>query len=432
MTTVDRSVQQESTATGAWLHRDRGVLAGVSARYYDVVAASGVGSWIIDVEGRRFLDFGSGIAVTNVGHCHPRVVAAIQRQAATLLHTSVTVHHTQTVALAERIAGLVPFFEEPQTFFCNSGAEAVDGSLKLARRATGRPGVIAFLGAFHGRTLAATTLTTAKGAYREGYEPLLPSVHLAPYCIPRDFGGDHEVAVRTALQGLDDLLAHVAPASQVGAMIVEPVLGEGGYIPAPVEWLQGLRDRCDAHGILLVFDEVQCGFGRTGRPFAAETFGVTPDVLLFAKGVASGLPLGGIIAPRRLMDRWPPGAHGSTFGGNPVSCAAALATIDVLEEEGLYKRARFLGERCQRRLRQAQTQNPALVVDVRGVGMMIGVEVIDATAAEAVARGCLDRGLIVLTCGPEQNVIRLAPPLNLSDAELEKGLDILTGVLVLQ
>jgi 4-aminobutyrate aminotransferase len=215
-------------------------------------------------------------------------------------------------------------------------------------------------------------------------------------------------------------------------MIVEPVLGEGGYIPAPVEWLQGLRDRCDAHGILLVFDEVQCGFGRTGRPFAAETFGVTPDVLLFAKGVASGLPLGGIIAPRRLMDRWPPGAHGSTFGGNPVSCAAALATIDVLEEEGLYKRARFLGERCQRRLRQAQTQNPALVVDVRGVGLMIGVEVIDATAAEAVARGCLDRGLIVLTCGPEQNVIRLAPPLNLSDAELEKGLDILTGVLVLQ
>jgi 4-aminobutyrate aminotransferase len=215
-------------------------------------------------------------------------------------------------------------------------------------------------------------------------------------------------------------------------MIVEPVLGEGGYVPPPVAWLRGLRDRCDEHGILLVFDEVQCGFGRTGSPFAAETFGVTPDVLLFAKGVASGLPLGGIVAPRRLMDGWPTGTHGSTFGGNPVSCAAALATIDVLEEEGLYERARILGERAIRRLRAVQAQNPTLVVNVRGVGLMIGVELSDAATAEAVSAGCLERGLIVLTCGLEQNVVRLAPPLTLSDAELEQGLDILTDVLALQ
>jgi 4-aminobutyrate aminotransferase len=432
MATVDRSVQEASTATGAWLDRDRAVLGGVSGRYHDIVAARGEGSWIVDVEGRRFLDFGSGIAATNIGHCHPKVVAAVQHQAGTLLHTSVTTHHTLNVELAERIAGLVPFFEEPQIFFCNSGAEAVEGSLKLARRLTGRPGVVAFLGAFHGRTLAATSLTTAKGSYREGYEPLLPSVHHAPYCTPRDFDGDDEVAVRTALRGLDDLLAHVAPASQVGAMIVEPVLGEGGYVPPPIAWLRGLRDRCDEHGILLVFDEVQCGFGRTGSPFAAETFGVTPDVLLFAKGVASGMPLGGIVAPRRLMDGWPTGTHGSTFGGNPVSCAAALATIDVLEEEGLYERARLLGERAIRRLRAVQAQNPALEVNVRGVGLMIGVELSDAATAEAVSAGCLERGLIVLTCGREQNVVRLAPPLTLSDAELEQGLDILTDVLALQ
>lgn len=425
-------VAQAVTSTSEWLGRDDTVIAGVLSRYYDIVAASGEGSWIVDVEGRRFLDFGSGIAVTNVGHCHPHVVAAIRRQAGVLLHTSVVVHHTLAVELAEHVVGLCPFLDEPQVFLCNSGAEAVDGSLKLARLVTGRPGVVAFQGAFHGRTLAATSLTTAKGRYREGYEPLLPSVHHAPYCVPRDFGGDEALAVGSALRSLDDLLTRVAPASQVGAIIVEPVLGEGGYVPPPVAWLRGLRDRCEEHGILLVFDEVQSGFGRTGRPFAAETFGVTPDVLLFAKGVASGLPLAGIVASRPLMEQWPRGAHGSTFGGNPVSCAAALATIEVLEEEGLYERARLIGPRVLRRLREAQAQNPEIVVDVRGVGLMIGVELRDAATAEAVALSCLDQGLIVLTCGPHQSVLRLAPPLNITDAELDLGLDILTAGLIAQ
>jgi 4-aminobutyrate aminotransferase len=326
-----------------------------------------------------------------------------------LIHTSVVAHPTGMIRLAERLAGLVPFLTEPQVFFCNSGAEAVDGSLKLARKVTGKPGVIAFRRAFHGRTLAATSLTTAKGKYREGYEPLLPSVTIAPY-------GD--------LDGLDELLSLQAPGANIGAMIVEPVLGEGGYVVPPQSWLAGLRARCDRHGILLIFDEVQTGVGRTGRPFAAETFGVTPDVVLFAKGIASGLPLGGIIAPRELMDRWPTGAHGSTFGGNPVSCAAALATLDVLEEEGCYERARRLGRLALERL--GAVPGP---VDVRGVGLMIGVELRDKAVAEAVQERCLNDGLIVLLCGPDENVLRLIPPLTIADDEFDRGLEILVAAL---
>ncbi len=392
-----------------WLARDEAALAGVLPRITDVVAVRGMGSWLWDADGRRYLDFGSGIAVTNTGHCHPKVVAAITAQAETLIHTSVVAHPTGMIRLAERLAGLVPFMADPQVFFCNSGAEAVDGSLKLARKATGKPGVIAFRRAFHGRTLAATSLTTAKGKYREGYEPLLPSVTIAPY-------GD--------LDGLDELLTLQAPGVNIGAMIVEPVLGEGGYVVPPLSWLAGLRERCDRHGMLLIFDEVQTGVGRTGRPFAAETFGVAPDVVLFAKGIASGLPLGGIIASRDLMDRWPTGAHGSTFGGNPVSCAAALATLDVLEEEGCYERARRLGSRAVERL--GAVPGP---VDVRGVGLMIGVELRDKTVAEAVQARCLDDGLIVLLCGPGENVLRLIPPLTITDTDFERGLDIIVAAI---
>jgi 4-aminobutyrate aminotransferase len=416
------------SATDEWLARDHDALAGVLPRYYDLVAERGEGSWIVDVEGRRFLDLGAGIAVNATGHCHPTVVNAVVDQARTLLHTSVVVHHRRNVELAERLAALCPFMEEPQVFFCNSGAEAVDGSLKLARKTTGRPNVIAFLRGFHGRTLAATTLTTAKGRYREGYEPLVPGVYHAPYCIPHEHGGA-EAAVEAALDELDRLLALQAPPAHVGAMIVEPVLGEGGYVPPPREWLQGLRDRCDRHGILLVFDEVQCGVGRTGRPFAAETYGVAPDVLLFAKGIASGLPLGGIIAGRRLMERWPTGTHGSTFGGNPVACAAAIATLDVLEGEDCYRRAAELGAGAMDRLRRELGAHPS-VREVRGIGLMIGVELADKAVAQQVAARCLASGVIVLACGPDENVLRLAPPLTVGEGELAQGLDVLCEAIL--
>ena len=413
----------ETTTTAEWLARYDEVVAPVLPSYFDVIADRAEGSWVWDVEGRRYLDLGSGIAVTNTGHGHPHVVDAIHRQVERLLHTSVVLKHQPYIEAAEAIAGLAPFLDHPKVFLCNSGAEAVDGSIKLARRTTGRPGIIAFRRGFHGRTMGATTLTTAKAAYQEGYAPLLPDVHIAPYCIPPQ-GLDDADPVAAAVEELDAILD--AHSGEFAAMVVEPVLGEGGYIVPPRAWLESLRQRCDEHGTLLVFDEVQCGFGRTGRPFAAETFGVTPDVLLFAKGVASGLPLAGIMAGAALMDRWPNGTHGSTFGGNPVSCAAAVATVQVLEREGLYDRAVALGDRARAHL---AALDAAPVVEVRGIGAMIGVELIDRATAEAVQQRCLDAGVLVLTCGPDGNVLRLIPPLTMTDAELDHGLAILAEAL---
>jgi len=415
-------------STDSWLARDEAVLAGVLSRVFDVVAVSGDGAWLTDVEGRRYLDFTTGIGVTSTGHCHPHVVAAVTAQAEALLHTSVVTHNTRSVEAAERLAALVPFMARPQVFFANSGAEVVDGALKLARQVTGRPGVIAFRRAFHGRTLAATSLTTAKGRYRQGYEPLLPSVHVAPYPYPLHDGGD-AAATSKALGALDDVLALQAPAVNIGAMIVEPVLGEGGYVVPPRAWLQGLRERCDAHGILLVFDEVQCGMGRTGRPFAAETFGVRPDVLLAAKALASGMPLAAIVAPQDLMQRWPTASHGSTFGGNPVSCAAAIATVDVLEAGDLFTRCQALGRRMRDRITAAASGRSA-VREVRGVGLMIGIELAAADDAETVQQRCFEQGMLVLCCGSAENVVRLIPPLTLTDDEADEGTRILCDAIM--
>jgi 4-aminobutyrate aminotransferase len=410
-----------SSLTEEWLARDAVALAGTLARVHGVVAVSGEGSWLTDVEGRRWLDFTSGIGVTNTGHCHPRVAGAVARQATMLLHTSVVAHHLRSIELAERLGRWTPWLRQPQVFFCNSGAEAVDGSWKLARRVSGRPGLIAFRGAFHGRTFGGTSLTTSKARYREGYAPLVPGVTVAPYA-------GRGLGAAEALAALDVLLATEAPPSGLAAMIVEPVLGEGGYVVPPGEWLAGLRRRCDEHGILLIFDEVQCGVGRSGRPFAAELFDVAPDVTLFAKGIASGLPLGGFIAERSLFDRWPPGAHGSTFGGNPVSCAAALATMDVIEEGDLCRRAEALGHQIRSTVREAAVGNPA-IADVRGVGLMIGIELASGALARAVQRRCFEEHLLVLTCGTDDEVIRLIPPLTVTDAEVAQGLRILKAAL---
>ena len=418
----------EITSTAEWLARDDAALAGVLSRVFDIVAEQGEGSWLTDVEGRRFLDLTMGIAVNNLGHCHPEVVAAAERQLRTLMHTSVVTHHQRSIELAERLGRLTPFFVEPQVFFCNTGAEAVDGAVKLARKVIHRPGLVAFRGGFHGRTIAATSLTTAKAKYREGYEPLVSGITIAPYAYPLHHGGDEGAATAAALEALDDLFVHQVVPTTVAAMIVEPVLGEGGYVPAPKAWLQGLRERCDEHGILLVFDEVQTGIGRTGAGFAASVYGVRPDVVLFAKGIGSGLPLGGIIAERSLMDRWPATTHGTTFGGNPVSCAAALATLAVIERDGLCERAGVLGADLIGRLRR-MTEGNAVVREVRGLGLMIGVELDSAASADAVQQHCFDHGLLVLTCGPKGNVLRLIPALTITDDEVDQALRVLGDAL---
>jgi 4-aminobutyrate aminotransferase len=422
MTIVD-----DETITAAWLERDRTALASVLSRASDVVATSGEGSWLVDVEGRRFLDFACGIAVTNIGHCHPRVVEATEAQVRRLIHTSIVTHNERNVELAERLRGLVPELVDAQVFFCNTGAETIDGAIKLARRATGRPGIVAFRGGFHGRTIGATSVTTAKAKYRAGVEPLMSGVSIAPYAYPLRYGGD-DAATIGALAALDEIFAQQTAPDTVAAMIVEPVLGEGGYVVPPKAWLEGLRERCDRYGILLVFDEVQSGVGRTGSPFAFQTFGVRPDVVLFAKGIASGFPLGGLIAPRHIMELWPTATHGSTFGGNLVSCAAALATLDVLDDDDLYLRCRVLGARVVDRLRDA-SQACSRVLEVRGVGLMVGIEFTTAAIAAAVQAACLDEGLIVLTCGPAENVVRLMPALTISDDDLTAGLDILVRAL---
>ena len=383
-----------------WLERDHEVLASVLPRVHEIVAERGEGTWLIDVDGKRWLDLTSGIGVTATGHCHPTVVAAIEAQARTLLHTSVVAHNQPTVLLAERLRGLVPYIDDAQVFFCNSGAEAVDGALKLSRHVTGRSGVVAFRRAFHGRTFAATSLTTAKPMYQDGYAPLLAGVTTVEWgALPTDATG-------------------------VGCVIVEPVQGEGGYVLPDPAWLGALREWCTDNDVLLVFDEVQSGMGRTGRWFAAETYDVVPDVLLFAKGVASGLPLAGIVASRSLLERWPTGAHGTTFGGNPVSCAAALATLDVVEP--LLPRVRALGAHAVEVL--GAVRNPA-IRDVRGVGLMLAVELDSHDAAAAVVARCFDAGMLVLTCGPESQVLRLIPPLTITDAELDVALRILSEAL---
>ena len=413
------------TLAKTWLERDAASVAPVYHRYSDLVIARGEGSHLFDVDGGRYLDMTSGIGVTALGHGHPKVVAAAQEQLTRLTHVSVTAHHELNIRLAERLAAVTAGGLDV-SFFANSGAEAVDGAVKLARRVLGRTDVIAFRGGFHGRTLAATSLTTSREHYRKGYEPLMAGVHFLPY--PAAGGnGEGEAALAHTGEALAALLTEVSPAS-IAALIIEPVLGEGGYIVPPRGLLQMLRQAADEHGFLLIADEVQSGMGRTGRWFAHEHSDVVPDVLLVAKALGNGLPISAIVAGPELMDAWPPGAHGSTYGGNPVCCAAAIATIDVIDEEGLVARAANLGEQALARLRGSVGEHPA-VADVRGLGLMIGIELravgdhgTAASVQERVRSACLERGVLVISCGSEDEVIRLIPALNMAEADLDSGL----------
>jgi 4-aminobutyrate aminotransferase len=380
-------------------------------RAYPIVPVRGEGLTVEDIDGNLFLDFAAGIAVTSTGHAHPQVVAAIKAQAAELIHFSASDFYLPIYAeTCRRLAEIAPMSGKARAYLGNSGAEAVEASIKLARYATKRPYVVAFLGAFHGRTYGAVSLTASKSKYHAGFGPLLPGIFHAPYGRVEDLKWFDEV-----------LFDKLAPASEVAAIIVEPIQGEGGYIVPEDGFLQGLRRICDEHGILLIADEIQSGAGRTGKMWAIEHWGVEPDILLTAKGVASGMPLGAMIARAELLETWGPGAHGSTYGGNPVACAAALATIDLLEG-GLIDNAAARGEGALAGLRPLIGRFDGLVTDVRGKGLMLGVEFDTAEHAEAVQWACFERGLLVLECG--KSSVRMSPALTVSEDEMSTALRI--------
>jgi 4-aminobutyrate aminotransferase len=419
----------------AYLDLDDQYVNPVLSRSARIVAEKAKGSYIYDMNGDAYLDLAVGIAVNNIGHCHPRVIEAIQKQCTELIHTSVTVHHKRYIELAQKLVEITPKSLD-SVFLANSGAEAVEGAIKMARYVTGRPGVIIFKGSFHGRTMLTTALTTSKLYYREKYEPLPSSIFTVPfpYVYRSHLQNDPDACVKYCLAELDDLFHRIVHPEQVAAILIEPVQGEGGYVVPPKGFISELRKIADEHGILLIIDEVQSGFGRTGKMFAIEHEQVEPDIMLMAKGIAGGMPLSSFISRRELTHKWKPGRHGSTFGGNPVSCAAALATIGVIQDEGLVERAATKGGQLIKEL-QDMTKNMQHVGEVRGRGMMIGIEFNDKHGhpskeiAERVAEKCLEQKMLVLTCGPQGQVIRLIPPLTISDSEIEKALDILGKAL---
>jgi len=420
---------------------DHAVVPAVWARYTNLDIDRGEGAWLITRDGERYLDYTSGIGVTNTGHAHPRVAAAVAGQASRLLHGQQNiVYHEPGLRLHERLAHLLPGGPW-QAFLANSGTEAVEATVKLARAATGRTAIIGFRYGFHGRTAQSMALTTAKAAYRSAFEPLPGSTYQAdfPYCY-RAPGRPHSPEACTCdwEERLDLLFHQVIEPDRVAAIIVEPVIGEGGYIVPPRTFLPRLREITQTHGILLAADEIQTGFGRTGRMFAVEHVAMEPDILLMAKGIASGLPLSGFLARRDLLDSWAPGEHGGTYGGNVVSCAAALATLDVIEEEGLVGNAATRGERLLRGLRELAGRYP-VVGDARGLGLMAALELVrpdegdgrvpDGALAGHVLAAALERKLMLLTAGPYGNVVRIIPPLVTTADEVDRALGILDEAL---
>ena len=385
-----------------------------------------------DVEGRRYLDFGSGIAVVNTGHSHPRVVEAVRAQAERFTHSCIMVTpYPAAVELAERINALAPL-RDARTMFVSTGAEAVENAVKIARAATGRPGVIAFSGAFHGRTNLCMGLTGKVVPYKKGFGPFTPGIHHAPF--PAAYLG---VSAAASLRALDALFASEIPPDQVAAIIIEPVQGEGGFYPAPEGFLNSLRELCDKHGILLIIDEIQTGFGRTGTFFACQHQGVEPDLVTLAKGIAGGLPLAAVTGRAAVMDGPEPGGLGGTYAGSPLACAAGLAVLDVIEDERLCARAVEVGARVEAGLRALQQTHPERIGDVRGLGAMVAMELIrdgdpgrpDPQLTRALVARAAERGLILLSCGVRGNVIRILTPLTIPLEQVDEGLAILAAAL---
>ncbi|GAA2469388.1 aminotransferase class III-fold pyridoxal phosphate-dependent enzyme [Streptomyces thermolineatus] len=399
-----------------------------------VLAVRGEGVHLYDDRGRAYLDFTSGIGVTSTGHCHPHVVRAAQEQTAALVHGQyTTVLHRPLLTLTERLGEVLPEGLD-SLFYANSGSEAVEAAVRLARHATGRQNVVVLQGSFHGRTMGAAAMTTSSTKFRAGIGPMMPGVVVAPFPAAFRYGWTQERAADFALEELDHLLATVSAPSDTAAFVVEPVLGEGGCVPADARFLTGLRERADRHGILLVLDEVQTGVGRTGRfwghqHFAPEDGRTLPDVLITAKGLASGFPLSAIAAPEELMAKARPGSQGGTYGGNAVACAAAVATLEVVEREGLVENAAVQGERLLAGLREVAAVHPA-VADVRGLGLMCASEFTDADGRPApetaawVRQQAEERGLLLLTCGAYGNVVRMIPPLVVTGEQVDRALEV--------
>jgi 4-aminobutyrate aminotransferase len=400
-------------------------------RAYPLVARRGEGMIVEDVDGNRFLDFSAGIAVVSTGHCHPDVVRAIQRQAETLIHMSGTDFYYSLLAqLAEKMAQITPGNFAKRVYFGNSGTEAVEAAMKLARYHTRRHRYIAFLGSFHGRTFGSLSLTASKAVQRNGFGPLLPGVSHVPYPNPYHCAVGHKPSECScdSIGLIEKLFKTAVPPEEVAAIIVEPVQGEGGYVIPPKNFLARLRELADRHGILLIFDEVQCGMGRTGKMWACEHFGVTPDILITAKGIASGMPLGVMVARAEVMN-WGPGAHASTFGGNPVCCAAAVETIRLLEEKYIANAAR-MGEYILSRLANWREKHP-IVGDVRGLGLMIGIELVKSQqtrephpeARKKVVHRAFEQGVLILGCG--ESTVRFMPPLIVEREQIDFALEVL-------
>jgi 4-aminobutyrate aminotransferase/(S)-3-amino-2-methylpropionate transaminase len=416
-------------ASNTDLHRRRGaaVARGVSnSTSIYVQRAENAELW--DVEGRRYIDFASGIAVLNTGHMHPRVVAAMQQQLTQFTHTCFQVTPYESyVALCERLNALAPGSTPKKSILFSTGAEAIENALKIARYHTKRSGVIAFQGAFHGRTIATMSLTGKVAPYKAGFGAMLPDVFHVPF--PSAY---HGVSPQQSIAAIEQLFKSDIEPGRVAAIIIEPVQGEGGFYIAPPEFLRSLRALCDTHGIVLVADEIQSGFARTGRMFAFEHSGVEPDLMTVAKSIAGGVPLSGVVGKAAIMDAPPAGGLGGTYAGSPLACAAALAVLDVMEEEQLCERARVLGAQIMTRLKAMQAKSPA-IGEVRGLGSMIAMELVknrradqpDADLTRALVQAAAARGLVILSCGVYGNVIRLLAPLTISETLLNEGLDVL-------
>ncbi len=411
----------------ALIERDRAVVSPSYVRDYPFVMGRGRGAEVWDVDGNRFIDFASGIAVCSTGHSHPDVVSAIKSAADRFLHISTDYWHEGQIELAETIAALDPVSGPAISFFANSGTEAVEAALKLARQVSGRSRFIGFLGAFHGRTMGSLAFTASKHTQQRGYFPTMPGVVHVPYPNPYRplFAGDDQG--QAVIAYIEQLMERNLPASEVAAILVEPIQGEGGYVVPPAGFLAKLRALCDKHGIYLIFDEVQSGIGRTGKMFAWQHSGVRPDILTLAKGLGSGMPIGLMVGARKIMEKWPPGSHANTYGGNPVCCAAALATLKLVSG-GYAENAKLMGERAAQRLSKFAQEFP-VIGEVRGPGLMIGMEFVKDRGSKAPAKEfatrlvtrAFENGLLLLECGASG--LRIIPPLMIDAPLLDEGLD---------